>query len=635
MNFGHVNVNTKIKDLQKEKANILIVDNVNPNAHNYFMFLLDIAEQDKRVISNLKSDLKVIGIDSYIVLSCVDYEKLDDSSTTDLLTKESQWRKYLNYQGKECSAIVAFGWATRILNKSADINYFDFTDELFAPIRYFCGSRFVSGPDKWIYPVNSINAIYPYKELNSQDIVNMHTRIFRKHMAMMMNDDFSTNELDTRDPIVVDVGPDEINDVLDRLMDSELLALDTETGGFNCFTDKLGTVQLCNDGQIGYFFRWENLKTFKRKFTKVLKSAKRLTLANGKFDIRFLFANGIRGVYPTDDTCLLSHAINSHRPKGLKPGTWFWCGTLGGYDDALDTYKKKMKVTSYLQITDEVLKMYAGMDPISTWRQQVAMDKWCHHIDEVLPNEKIPEWTIYRWYKEVMMPNLCVCIDNELNGVFFDKEFVDFSDKDILKKLEECKAELAQTWGVPVTFPFTSTVELGKLFEKLGWPCIGERAKTGVFPTSDAALTEYKRLQKPGIETLKRFRSLNVARNAFVIGWGECIVHHDDDTYRVHPSCNAFGTTSMRHSMNDPNFQQIPARGEIADYMKKFFCSPYNRDGYEVEDDKGNVWNNSEYLAVITQRGSVNFEDLKEDDEILEYDKSASVYERTPSMWYV
>ena len=163
-----------------------------------------------------------------------------------------------------------------------------------------------------------------------------------------------------------------------------------------------------------------------------------------------------------------------------------------------------------------------------------------------------------------------------------------YKDKDILDKIEECKEELAKTWNVSKTFPFTSTVELGKLFEKLGWPCIGERAKTGAFPTSDAALTEYKRLNKPGIETLKRFRSLNVARNAFVIGWGDCIVHHEDGTYRVHPSCNAFGTKSFRHAMNDPNFQQIPSHGEISDYMKRFFCSPYSREGFEIEDIENN-----------------------------------------------
>ena len=59
MNFGHVNVNTKIKDLQKEKSDILIIDNINPESSTFFMFLLDVAEKDKRVIQNLKNDLKV------------------------------------------------------------------------------------------------------------------------------------------------------------------------------------------------------------------------------------------------------------------------------------------------------------------------------------------------------------------------------------------------------------------------------------------------------------------------------------------------------------------------------------------------------------------------------------------------
>ena len=91
----------------------------------------------------------------------------------------------------------------------------------------------------------------------------------------------------------------------------------------------------------------------------------------------------------------------------------------------------------------------------------------------------------------------------------------------------------------------------------------------------------------------------------------------------------------MRHAMNDPNFQQIPSHGEISDYMKRFFCSPYTRQLIEVEDDKGNIWDNKEFTAVITNRGSVNFEDLQDDDVIIEYDQSKSIYQTTPNPWYV
>ena len=74
-----------------------------------------------------------------------------------------------------------------------------------------------------------------------------------------------------------------------------------------------------------------------------------------------------------------------------------------------------------------------------------------------------------------MMPNLKVCIDNEINGVFFDTSAIDNAKFEILKKIDECKEELAKAWNVQTTFPFTSTVELGKLFKKLGCPSVGER----------------------------------------------------------------------------------------------------------------------------------------------------------------
>ena len=64
-----------------------------------------------------------------------------------------------------CIMLFSFTFAAESYGIKVQLNgeYLDFTDELFAPIRYFCGSKFVGGPDKWIYPVGPINTIYPYK----------------------------------------------------------------------------------------------------------------------------------------------------------------------------------------------------------------------------------------------------------------------------------------------------------------------------------------------------------------------------------------------------------------------------------------------------------------------------------------
>lgn len=636
MAFGKVSSSMKIKNLQVEQADSsLIFEHFDSQAPNYFLFLLDYACKNKKIIDQLKKDIATVGITSYCIVSCVtignDDKKLD--TTKELLPFESDWRKYIKFCDVECSAIVAFGRAIRVLNRSADIGYYDFIDDKFSKPRYFCGSKFVGGPDKWIYPASPIDYIYPFTMVGKADFVCYHTRFFRKQLTRLVDDDFSLKDLDTREIIIHDCSDEsKIDEALNILDNAELLALDTETSGFSPYNDVLGTVQMCADGVNSYYFEWITLQNHKRKFTMVLKHAKRLTLANAKFDICFLYQNGIRNIFATDDTTFLSWAINSARPKGLKPGTWFWCGNYGGYDDMLDTIKKKLKVDNYLQIPKNTLIEYAAMDPAVTWRQQVALDEWCHYLDKTIPNEKIPEWTIYRFYKEIMIPNARVMTMVQLNGSFFSRKNIVEQTKAIDAIIDEERSNLAQIWKVDKNFEFSSTDKLGKLFEKMGWPEI-ERNKKGVYSTSDPVLQEYERLGMPGIKNLKRFRSFMVARNTFVKGWSSFIVDHDDGTERVHPVMNLFGVVSFRHACNDPNFQQIPSAKEIAHLIKQFFVAPPSHEFIEVEDDKGNKWDNSLYINVITQRGSVRFEDLVETDEILEYDKNFSIYDLDFDTW--
>lgn len=636
MAFGKVSSSMKIKNLQVEQADSsLIFEHFDSQAPNYFLFLLDYACKNKKIIDQLKKDIATVGITSYCIVSCVtignDDKKLD--TTKELLPFESDWRKYIKFCDVECSAIIAFGRAIRVLNRSADIGYYDFIDDKFSKPRYFCGSKFVGGPDKWIYPASPIDYIYPFSMVGKADFVCYHTRFFRKQLTRLVDDDFSLKDLDTREIIIHDCSDEsKIDEALNILDNAELLALDTETSGFSPYNDVLGTVQMCADGVNSYYFEWITLQNHKRKFTMVLKHAKRLTLANAKFDICFLYQNGIRNIFATDDTTFLSWAINSARPKGLKPGTWFWCGNYGGYDDMLDTIKKKLKVDNYLQIPKNTLIEYAAMDPAVTWRQQVALDEWCHYLDKTIPNEKIPEWTIYRFYKEIMIPNARVMTMVQLNGSFFSRKNIAEQTKAIDAIIDEERSNLAQIWKVDKNFEFSSTDKLGKLFEKMGWPEI-ERNKKGVYSTSDPVLQEYERLGMPGIKNLKRFRSFMVARNTFVKGWSSFIVDHDDGTERVHPVMNLFGVVSFRHACNDPNFQQIPSAKEIAHLIKQFFVAPPSHEFIEVEDDKGNKWDNSLYINVITQRGSVRFEDLVETDEILEYDKNFSIYDLDFNTW--
>jgi hypothetical protein len=610
--FGKIR-STQKTTLKEEKKEALLKEHF-VAGEPYYLFVTDEAVI-KTHLQLLVKDIENAGIKSYIIVSSITTATPKKDATVDLLSLESNWKQYVTFNETPCQCIVTFGSALRILNRCADVNYYDFMDDLFYNPRYWCGSEFVNGPNRWVYPVAPVGDIYPIAL--SADFANMHTFFFRDKLQRIKNDDMSTDDLDMRDyEIIVPADKDATSAVLKLLVNSELLSYDCETSGFDFLVDKLGTIQLCNDGVKAYVLDWKNVD--RRLLKPVFTTAKRIVGANAKFDTKFIHHNGVTGWWPTDDIALLAHAINSDRPKGLKAQTIFECGRFTGYDNELDIAKKKFNVENYLQIPRAILNKYAGIDAIVTWRVLRAQEKRCAYIDKRYPNEKVPEWTIWRWYKDVMIPNANVVTEVELEGVYFDPKDFDISEKKILDHITELKEQLAAIWKVKPTFQFESTLELGNLFKSMGWPEIAT-SKAGGYKTSDEVLTEYERQNMPGIKILKELRSYNVARGTFIDGWKQFLRQHPDGTWRIHPNCNTFGTASFRHAMTSPNFQQIPSGSVIAKYIKGLFKVPPNEScrSYTVTDDDGHVWNGLASDLIQTAHGPVRFDELKEDDVII------------------
>jgi len=587
--FGSVRQQEKPRQ-NLQKFDSLLKEHWQPGS-KYYLFVVDNVIS-KTHLDILAKDIEKHYITSYNIVSAISVKDPTNDSTDSLLSYESNWRQYLTFNDTPAHCIIAFGSVIRILNRSGDVTYYDFFDDKFNDPRYYCGSEFVDGPNKWIYPVAPVKELYPVHINN--DPTNMLTRFFREKLERIQRDDMSTDSLDVRPYQIHYIDTkEETSKSLQLLMNAELLALDTETDGLDFLVNKLGTVQLSVDGENSYVFDWENVD--KRIFKKVLTTATRITLANAKFDVKFIWKNGVTGWYPTDDTVLLSHAINSNRSKGLKPGAIFYCGKFTGYDDELDKARKQLKVDNFLQIPKQILIKYAGLDAIVTWRVQKALDKHVAWVDKMYPNEKLKEWTIERWYREVMIPNANTVTDVEFEGIYFDKDQFAISEKIIVEKIASLKDELSKLWNVPTTFKFESTKELGLLFKRMGWPEI-DTAKDGGYKTSDTVLTEYELLEKDaklkakginicGIKTLKDLRSYNVALKTFINGWREWLRRHPDGSWRIHPSCNTFGTESYRHAMRDPNFQQIPSGSTIAPHIKKLFTVPDKNDWLLVNAD--------------------------------------------------
>jgi DNA polymerase I-like protein with 3'-5' exonuclease and polymerase domains len=447
-----------------------------------------------------------------------------------------------------------------------------------------------------------------------------------------------------------------VKEILLSLMNSELLVADIETSSLDFMRGEIGCITLANSATVGYYlpikyFNEEN----KQLLIQVFKSAKRLAGANFKFDLKYLWKwLNIKDLkdrfYITDDIVQLSQAIIPGRPAGLKPNALYFT-PFGGYDDALDYYKKVYDVDTYLQIPEGVLSKYATMDAIATYRIFVALRDLCHQVDKDYPNEKQIEgkergydcgtpWTIWRWYKEVMVP-----IVNDLTDLEYDGLYVSLSaqEKGYLHFIEEerkAKENLANAWkeyGVTPEFDFNSGKQMGDLLTRIGYD-VGKSDK-GEYELGDPILQDFVREGHTEIKYLQELRGINTILGTFIggipdgegvnrvweKGWAQYFRYHpEDDSWRLHTNFASMLAKSFRHRSTEPNFQNLAVHSPSAVWCKKLVEVPHTHQ-YRVK------FNNKEYLfkhntPVMTKEGIKLARELKPTDDLIE-DLSISPFE--------
>jgi hypothetical protein len=186
--FGATKTTQKLTNQDKKAESVVLIEHFDPTAERYFLFLTEHVLH-KIYIDLLQKDIEKAGIKSYLVVSSIMVSNPKEDSTVTLLSLESDWIRYVTFDNKKCSCVVAFGSALRVLNKSADVNFYDFLDDTFNAPRYWCSSDFVNGPDCWVYPVAKTEDLYPVTLGN--DYSNMYTAYFRDKLKRIQSDDMS------------------------------------------------------------------------------------------------------------------------------------------------------------------------------------------------------------------------------------------------------------------------------------------------------------------------------------------------------------------------------------------------------------------------------------------------------------
>lgn len=281
------------------------------------------------------------------------------------------------------------------------------------------------------------------------------------------------------------------------------LTLDTETGGLDPLSDKLGCVTMSFDGRTAYYMEWKDIDI--PLFEKMLEGKFKI-LANGKFDILFFAFHGTKLFHIEWDTMIAGHMLNEMRSQSLKSHAWFHT-PFGGYDLELEKLKMKYKnLQSYLHIPKPVRMPYAGKDAAVTFLVYKAQME-----------EMQRDLALLKYFTTYAIGMLNVFVKAEFHGFPIDWNKVTEIGVQLDTKIKEAYDKVLAAFGVE-SLNISSKKQLGEFIESLGWPCIARVKEKigGYYKVSKDEIHEWVKLGYNQAKTLLEYSKWVAIKSTFI-----------------------------------------------------------------------------------------------------------------------
>lgn len=590
--FGNINASSKKHVLKLDIIqNSVLLDRSNAFASYDFLPVILVDERYEDIpIKAIEEFLKNLGIPKFLLLSVLNCSIQKNS------IKAEQKEGIISFYMNNCSdfekhipkgaPIITSGAALYSLLKEDDIYPNHVQQIIFGKSCFLFSKDLTSENCHMVYPIESFRDIFAKGFKKPVD--SYKTKLAQIQLNKVLKYGGKPIPRYPKLKKIFITSKEEFNEIFYEPNKDKraYVAWDLETGGFNFLKDRIGCITLSFDGITGYYIPWKYVD--KDKLREILKNNKQI-LANGKFDCKFLWANGIPEARIDEDVITLGHVLDETRSNSLK-ALAFYYSEFGGYERPLDIYKKRVKVDSYLDIDEDILKEYAIMDAIVTYRIWVNMMKHVRELDKKYPNEHGINTGLESYYYTRRIPANNLYAGIEYRGIYVDKDRLDNLRIEMQDYINSLKAQLAEAFGVSVDFDWGSSAKLGRLLEKKGWEELG-RNESGEYQVSEFQIKRWSK-DHPEAKLLKELKSMNVMINAFVgdvkgtKGWSQYLTYHpEDDSWRMHPDYFPMGTDSGRTRCQKPNMQNTPTRGKYAKAIKRCLKTPNDNDYYMVTVD--------------------------------------------------
>lgn len=305
---------------------------------------------------------------------------------------------------------------------------------------------------------------------------------------------------------------------------------------------------------------------------------------NCKYDMKALNRMNIKGYHGDEDVSLIFHLMNTTRDSNsIKVLSWLI--GFGGYEDKLDEYKKKNKISNYLEIPDYILKEYAALDAIVTFRLYKFLHKY------LVPRQQ----DTYDLYRKYIIPVIPCFQKIEENGLLVDKEYIEQYHNQLVERLTKIEQDIYDIVGRK--FNIASNDELGKVLEEMGLPDYG-RTQKGIYRTGIELLVQWDRAGFEIAKKLVEYRKIAKLDSSFVGSQSNINLTLPDSLFssdntqeeddsgifqyimpdgKIHGTIMPALTNSWRSLSLSPNIQNQPKQGDEGKAFRKVYKAP---EGY-------------------------------------------------------
>ena len=352
---------------------------------------------------------------------------------------------------------------------------------------------------------------------------------------------------------------------LKKIMQAELVCIDTETTGLNSLTAQLVGISFAIEAHHAAYLplahhypgapdQLDRALTLQKLKPWLESGAHKKLGQNLKYD-QHIFANhGIKLAGVAEDTLLQSYVLESHRTHNM---------------DDLALRHLGIKTISYEEVVGKGAKQICF--------DQVDLDKATHYAAEdaditlqlhhaLLPQVQA-QGKLAAVYRDIELPARQVLFVMERNGVLLDSKLLNIQSRELGEKLLDLENRAYELAGQP--FNLASPKQLQEiLFDKLGIPS-KKKTATGSRSTDEEVLQELA-LDYPLPKLLLEYRGLAKLKSTYTDNLPLMV---NPATGRVHTNYAQAVAVTGRLASNNPNLQNIPVRSAEGRRIREAFIA--------------------------------------------------------------